>query len=109
MIAKAKQQLVKAVAYLRMSTDKQDKSINDQLTEVRAYAERHGYEIIRWKEYVDEAISGDDERREGFKRMVRDAETVRDFEVILLWSQDRFSRLDILDTAAYWKVLRDND
>ena len=99
--------LIPAAAYLRMSTDKQDKSIADQLTEVKKLAEKLGYEIIRWKEYVDEGISGWSESRTGFQKLIHDVQTIRDFEAVLLWSQDRFSRLDILDAATYWKILRD--
>lgn len=101
--------LIPAVAYLRMSTDKQDKSIGDQLAEVRKYAARDGYSIVRWKEYVDEAISGNEDKREGFQRLIHDVRTIRDFDAVLCWSQDRFSRFDILDAAAYWKILRDAD
>jgi site-specific DNA recombinase len=107
MIARAKGQLVPAVAYLRMSTDKQDKSIADQRGEVLRYAERNGYKIVR--EYVDEGESGCKESRKGFQQLVSDASTVRDFDALLCWNQERFSRMDILDTAAYWKALRDAD
>jgi len=94
-----------AVGYLRMSSDQQDKSIDDQRSEIIRYAERNGYKLVRW--YVDEAISGDDETREEFQKLVQDAKTIRDFDAVLVWSQDRFSRFDILDAAIYWKALRD--
>ena len=47
---------MKAVAYYRISTNKQDESIPRQ---VRRYADQKGYVIVR--EYVDEGISGDRE------------------------------------------------
>ena len=83
-----KKDQVGAVAYLRMSTDKQDKSIAEQLSEVRALAQSNGYKILRWKEYADEGESGDDRSRAGFRRLIHDAETIRDFSVVLCWSQE---------------------
>jgi DNA invertase Pin-like site-specific DNA recombinase len=100
-----KKDQVGAVAYLRMSTDKQDKSIAEQLSEVRALAQSNGYKILRWKEYADEGESGDDRSRAGFRRLIHDAETIRDFSVVLCWSQDRFSRFDPLEANHYWYLL----
>jgi Resolvase, N terminal domain len=48
--------LVPAVAYLRMSSDKQETSIADQRTELLAYAAKGGFKIVKW--YIDEGISG---------------------------------------------------
>lgn len=97
---------IPAVAYYRMSSDKQDKSIEEQRSEVRGYAEEHGYKIVR--EYVDESISGDaTEKRVHFQRMMRDATTRRDFEVILCWNQDRFGRFDIIEAGWWIKPVRD--
>src|SRR5687768_636647 len=96
---------IKAVAYYRMSTDKQDESIPRQREEVRRYAGQNGYAIVR--EYADEGISGDaTEKRLEFRRMLRDA-AGGDFRAVLCYSQDRFGRFDPLE-AGYWvKPLRD--
>jgi site-specific DNA recombinase len=95
-----------AVAYYRMSSKKQDTSIPAQRVEVERYAEQHGYNIIRWKPYVDEGISGSEsEKREGFQRLIADA-TKGEFQVILCWDQDRFSRFDPLEANHYWFLLR---
>ena len=51
---------VAAVAYYRMSSKKQDKSIPAQSDEVDRYAKANGYRLVRWKPYVDEGISGSD-------------------------------------------------
>jgi site-specific DNA recombinase len=98
---------LKAVAYYRMSTAKQDQSIPEQRRAVHALAAKEGYEIIR--EYDgDAAISGDaTEKRKDFQRMSRDAQERRDFQIVLCWDQDRFGRFDSLD-AGYWiKPFRD--
>jgi site-specific DNA recombinase len=96
----------RAVAYYRMSTEKQEASIPAQRTEVEAYAAKHGYQIVR--EYKDEGISGDaTEKRVEFQKMLADAKQLGDFGVVLCWDQDRFGRFDPLE-AGYWiKPLRD--
>ncbi|NQU38204.1 MAG: recombinase family protein, partial [Actinobacteria bacterium] len=48
----------RAVLCLRMSDEEQVESIPAQRVELTRYAKVHGYTIVR--EYVDEAISGDD-------------------------------------------------
>src|SRR5262245_18901077 len=40
--------VVPAVAYLRMSDKKQDKSIPAQQAEIEKYAAAHGFKVIRW-------------------------------------------------------------
>lgn len=97
--------MIPAVAYYRMSTDKQDTSIDEQRREVVSWAAKNGFQILR--EYRDEGISGDaTEKRVGFRRMIGDAAN-GDFEAILCWDQDRFGRFDMLE-AGYWiKPLRD--
>jgi DNA invertase Pin-like site-specific DNA recombinase len=45
-----------AAQYLRMSTEQQQYSIDNQADAIRTYAEAQGFEIIRT--YIDEAKSG---------------------------------------------------
>jgi DNA invertase Pin-like site-specific DNA recombinase len=67
---------------LRRSTDKQDTSIEQQRDEVVKLATRNSYHVLR--EYVDDVISGDDIfRKVEFIRMIRDAKSRGDFDVIL--------------------------
>ena len=92
--------LIPAAGYLRRSTAKQEKSLEDQRREIERYAAQHGYHIVRW--YQDDAISGDDtEKRLGFQQMHRDACSGGGFEVILCWDQDRFGRFSPQE-ASYW-------
>jgi DNA invertase Pin-like site-specific DNA recombinase len=96
---------VRAVAYYRMSTDRQEASIPRQRESVQAYAARHGYTILR--EYLDEGISGDaTEKRTGFLRMREDA-IGGDFAVILCWDKDRFGRFDSIEQGFWVKPIRD--
>ena len=81
-----------AVAYARYSSASQrDVSIEQQLRDIRAYAEREGYTLIY--EYADHAKSGfkNVERREEFQAMLRAAST-GSFDTVIAWKVDRFGR-----------------
>ena len=81
-----------AVAYARYSSAQQrDVSIEQQLRDIRAYAEREGYTLIY--EYADHAKSGykNAERREEFQAMLRAASSGT-FNTIIAWKVDRFGR-----------------
>jgi len=91
--------IVSAVAYLRMSSSKQDKSVDAQRVEVQALAARKGYVLTR--EFTDEGLSGDEpERRPAFLELRAAAER-GEFQVVLCWDQDRLLRTDPL-TSGYW-------
>ena len=93
------------VLYLRMSDERQEHSIPAQREELCRYAEKHGYKILR--EYLDEAISGDDTRRRvGFLRMREDAQQ-GEFSVVLCWDQDRFGRFDPIEGGHWILPFRD--
>ncbi len=91
-------------AYLRMSSDKQDKSIVDQRTEITSYAAKHGYKIVAW--YSDEAISGwKNKERHSFHQLIADA-AGGTFQGVLCWDQARFSRFDPMEANYFWHILR---
>jgi DNA invertase Pin-like site-specific DNA recombinase len=85
--------------YSRISTDKQDNQ--NQLTQLRAFAATQGWRIVL--EYVDTA-SGKNGDREQFKSLFA-AATRREFELVLFWSLDRFSREGVLETLQYLQRL----
>ena len=81
-----------AVAYARYSSAGQrDVSIEQQLADIRAFAEREGYHIVH--EYADHARSGfkDLSARQEFNAMITDAAS-RGFDTVLCWKVDRFGR-----------------
>jgi DNA invertase Pin-like site-specific DNA recombinase len=79
----------RAVLYLRVSTIEQTTA--NQERELRAVAERMGWEIV--KVYKDHGVSGAKgrEKRPQFDALCRDA-TKRQFDVVMAWSVDRLGR-----------------
>jgi site-specific DNA recombinase len=97
--------LIQAVAYLRRSTNRQERSLEDQRREIDSYATQHGYHILRW--YTDNGISGDaTERRQEFLKMHKAATNGRDFDVILCWDYSRFGRFDSIEAGRWIHPLR---
>src|SRR5688572_442699 len=94
---------IPAVAYYRMSSDRQETSIAHQRTSVEHYARENGYKLLR--EYADEGISGwKSGERLAFQRLIEEAKA-GDFQAVLCWDQDRFSRFDPLEANHYWYLL----
>lgn len=92
------------VAYYRMSTLKQDDSIDRQRATVQAYAKRHGYVITA--EYIDEGLAGDlVEERPAFQRLLKDSVAGK-VNIILADALDRLSRLDIWEAGVVYHPLR---
>jgi DNA invertase Pin-like site-specific DNA recombinase len=79
----------RAVFYLRVST--QDQTTANQERELRAVADRMGYEVV--KVYKDHGISGAKgrDKRPAFDALCRDAAR-RQFDVVMAWSVDRLGR-----------------
>ena len=96
-----------AVAYARYSSAQQrDVSIEQQLRDIRLYAEREGYTIIY--EYADHAKSGfkNVERRTQFQAMIQAASSGA-FDTVIAWKVDRFGR-NRRESATYKGQLADN-
>ncbi len=87
-----------AVIYARYSSHNQtEQSIEGQLHDCRAYAERYGINIVG--EYIDRAISGKTDLRPNFQRMISDAQKHL-FDRVIVWKLDRFAR-NRYDSALY--------
>ena len=96
---------MKAVLYCRFSSDKQsDQSIDGQLRECIAFAEKNGMTII--ENYIDRALSAKSDARPEFQKMIKDS-AKRLFDIVIVWKLDRFSR-DRFDSAHYKRILRLN-
>ena len=87
--------------YARVSSDMQveGKSIDAQLTEMREYAQRQGWQIV--DEFVDAGFSAKSTNRPEFQRMMQDME-MRRFDIILVHDLSRLSRnlYDVFDIFA---------
>src|SRR5262245_42651552 len=95
---------IRAAAYYRMSTDKQEDSIERQRSQVEPSAARNGYRIVR--DYVDEGIAGDEEeKRKAFMQMPKDAQRAQS-DRILGDDKDRFGRFASITLGYYVKPLR---
>lgn len=95
----------RAVAYARYSSAGQrDVSIEQQLRDIRAFAQREGYTIVH--EYADHAKSGfrHIDARVAFGSMMEAAKT-GSFGAIIVWKVDRFGR-SREDSAIYKGRLR---
>jgi DNA invertase Pin-like site-specific DNA recombinase len=92
---------MKVAIYARVSTRDKGQDVRNQLEQLRAYCERQGWKITG--EYIDQR-SGKNGDREEFKRMMNNAYQ-REFDVVLFWSLDRFSREGTLETLQHLKRL----
>jgi len=89
----------RAAVYLRVSTDEGEQTEENQRREVRRFVEEEGYGLAG--EYVDhESGRKGRKEREAFSRMFEAAED-REFDVLVFWSLDRFSREGIRKTISY--------
>ncbi len=81
---------LRAAFYFRMSTDRQEDSVERQRAGVAPYAARQGYQHAG--DYVDEGIAGDVfDKRPDFQRLLRDAAAGK-FDVIAVDEPSRLSR-----------------
>ena len=94
-----------AVIYARFSSDNQrEESIEGQLRECKAFAEKNGYLIVGT--YIDRAYSARTADRPDFQNMIKDSAN-KAFDYVIVWKLDRFSR-DRIDSAMYKSVLKKN-
>ena len=97
---------MKGVIYARYSSDNQrEESIEGQIRENTAYAERNGITIVG--HYIDRAYSAKTDNRPEFQRMIKDSAR-HGFDVIIVWKLDRFAR-NRYDSARYKMLLKKND
>lgn len=93
------------VIYARFSSDRQrDESIEGQVRDCTAYAERLGMKVVEI--YADKAMSGTNDRRPEFQRMIRDSARGQ-WAAVICWKTDRFAR-DRYDSITYKAKLRKN-
>lgn len=94
----------RAVAYVRMSTEHQQYSTENQLDVIRTFADSRGLEIVRV--YADEGKSGLRlDGRDSLKRLISDVESGgANFAVVLVYDVSRWGRFQDPDVAASYEI-----
>ncbi len=97
--------VIRAAEYVRMSTEHQKYSTENQGEAIRAYASTHGMKIVRT--YADAGKSGlSIKGRDALQRIIEDVETgAADFEVILVYDISRWGRFQDADESAYYEYI----
>jgi DNA invertase Pin-like site-specific DNA recombinase len=90
-----------AAIYARTSTADGRQDLDNQLLQLRQFAVTQGWEISG--EYVDQDSGGKSNRAQ-FRRLFYDA-SQRQFDVVLFWALDRFTREGSLETLQYLNQL----
>jgi DNA invertase Pin-like site-specific DNA recombinase len=96
---------IPAAQYLRMSTEHQQYSIENQSAAIQKYAECQGFDIVRT--YSDAAKSGLVLRRRlGLRQLLRDVVTgTADYRTILVYDVSRWGRFQDTDESAHYEFL----
>jgi len=97
--------LFRAAEYVRMSTEHQQYSTQNQAEVIREYAAQRGIQIIRT--YADEGKSGLRlDGRDALKALIRDVESGQaDFQIILVYDISRWGRFQDADESAYYEYI----
>lgn len=97
--------LVRAAQYVRMSTEHQKYSTENQADIIGRYAEQRGFEVVRT--YEDSGKSGlNIEGRESLQRLLADvAAGAADFTAILVYDVSRWGRFQDADEPAYYEFI----
>ena len=89
--------MTRAAIYARVSTADGRQETENQLFELRRFAASQGWHFVG--EYIDEE-SGKSSDRQGFKRLF-DGAARREFDLVLFWAFDRFSREGAFETLQH--------
>jgi DNA invertase Pin-like site-specific DNA recombinase len=97
--------LIPAAQYLRMSTEDQRFSIDNQRDLISAYAAKNGYRVVAT--YVDSGKSGLQlKRRKGLQRLLQDVITgPSQYDAILVYDVSRWGRFQDVDESAHYEFL----
>jgi len=82
--------------YARVSTDKQETA--NQVDQLREFAGKQGWQIVF--EFVDVVSGSGKLKRPQFEKMMQ-AASRREFDLLLFWKLDRFSREGVRKTLQY--------
>lgn len=97
--------LFRAAEYVRMSTEHQQYSTENQADKIREYAAQRGIEIVRT--YADEGKSGlNIGGRLALQQLIKDVESgTTDFQMVLVFDVSRWGRFQDADESAYYEYI----
>ena len=94
-----------AVIYARYSSDNQnEQSIEGQLRVCQDYAQRN--DILILNTYIDRAMTGTNDNRPDFQKMIKDSKRKK-FQAVIVYQLDRFAR-NRYDSSHYKHKLKKN-
>jgi DNA invertase Pin-like site-specific DNA recombinase len=95
----------RAAEYVRMSTEHQQYSTENQSDKNREYAARRNIQIVRT--YADEGKSGlNIDGRLSLQQLIKDVESGNaDFQIILVYDVSRWGRFQDADESAYYEYI----
>jgi DNA invertase Pin-like site-specific DNA recombinase len=96
---------LRAAQYVRMSTEHQQYSTQNQADKIQEYADHRGMEIVRT--YADDGKSGlSIGGRASLQKLISDVEAgLADFNVILVYDVSRWGRFQDADESAYYEYI----
>src|SRR5579872_1761252 len=96
---------IRAAQYVRMSTEHQQYSIDNQLDAIGRYAKEHMMEVVRT--YTDDGKSGlTIHNRAGLRQLIQDVEhETAGFSAILVYDVSRWGRFQDADESAYYEYI----
>jgi DNA invertase Pin-like site-specific DNA recombinase len=97
--------LIPAAQYLRMSTEHQQYSLENQSAAIQKYAESHGFEIVQT--YSDAAKSGVAlKRRTGLGQLLQDVVSgIAAYRATLVYDVSRWGRFQDTDESAHYEFV----
>jgi DNA invertase Pin-like site-specific DNA recombinase len=97
--------IIRAAEYVRMSTEHQQYSTENQSDKIREYAAYRGIEIVRT--YADSGKSGlNIGGRLSLQQLIKDVESgAADFKLVLVYDVSRWGRFQDADEAAYYEYI----
>ena len=97
--------MIKGVIYARYSSDSQtEQSIEGQLRVCNQFAQNNNIEIVAT--YIDRAMTGTNDLRPDFQRMIKDSNK-KQWDYVLVYKLDRFSR-DKYEMTIHKHTLKNN-
>jgi DNA invertase Pin-like site-specific DNA recombinase len=94
---------MRAALYGRVSTRAKGQDTENQLIQLREYCSRHGWSLVH--EYIDHESGARSDSRTEFQRLLT-AASQREFDVIVVWALDRFTREGVMQTFEHLKKLK---